>query len=278
MDARSAADSERPVQKQLDAYNAHDIDAFMPWWSEDCHYYDFPNRLLARGASEIRERHVARFKEPNLHGRLIKRIAVANLVIDQETVTRNFPEGPGEVDVVAIYEVENGKIANAWFKMGAPRLHSADGFSLRPATTDDVGAIRSLTREAYSKWVPVIGREPLPMTADYDAAVRAHRIDLLYVNGKLAALIEMIPGEDHLLIENVAVSSALQGRGLGRKLLAHAEQVAVARGYPIIKLYTNKLFAANVRLYAQVGYGVDREEESKLGITVYMSKTVQDKR
>ncbi len=135
MDASSTADIERPVQKQLDAYNARDIDAFMLWWSEDCHYYEFPDRLLACGASEIRERHVARFKEPNLHGQLIKRIAVANLVVDQETVTRCFPDGPGEVDVVAIYEIENGRIAKAWFKMGPPRLHATVACSLRPATS-----------------------------------------------------------------------------------------------------------------------------------------------
>jgi hypothetical protein len=42
------------------------------------------------------------------------------MVIDHETVTRSFPDGPGEVDVIAIYEVENGKIAKAWFKMGPP--------------------------------------------------------------------------------------------------------------------------------------------------------------
>jgi hypothetical protein len=28
-----------PVQKQLEAYNARDIDAFMPWWADDCQYY-----------------------------------------------------------------------------------------------------------------------------------------------------------------------------------------------------------------------------------------------
>jgi hypothetical protein len=116
-----------PVQKQLEAYNARDIDAFMAWWAEDCEYYEFPDRLLARGAAEIRERHVARFQEPNLHGRLIQRIAVASLVVDQETVTRTFPNGPGEMDVVAIYEVEDGKIAKAWFKMGPPRLTGGSG-------------------------------------------------------------------------------------------------------------------------------------------------------
>ena len=49
------------------------------------------------------------------------------MVIDQETVARTFPDGPGEVDVVAIYEVEHGKIAKAWFKMGPPRLHPIKG-------------------------------------------------------------------------------------------------------------------------------------------------------
>ena len=117
-------ETELPVQKQLEAYNAHDIDAFMEWWADDCQYYEFPPRLLASGAAEIRERHVERFKEPNLFGTLIKRSTVANVVVDQETVSRTFPDGSGEVDVVTIYEIEAGKIAKAWFKMGPPRLHA----------------------------------------------------------------------------------------------------------------------------------------------------------
>ena len=270
-------DSTISVQRQLEAYNARDIDAFMFWWADDCHYYEFPNHLLARGASSIRDRHIARFKEENLHGRLVNRIAVANMVIDQETVTRTFPDGPGDVDVIAIYEVENGKIAKAWFKMGSPRLHAAKA-SLRAATASDAGAIRSLTREAYSKWVPVIGREPKPMAADYDEAVLKHRIDLLHLDGELAALIEMIPEEGHLLIENVAVSPRFQNRGLGRRLLAHAEHVAASLGYPEVRLYTNKAFAENVQLYRKVGYGIDREEEFKGGLTVHMSKPLQVKR
>ncbi len=275
MDASRTADLERPVQGQLDASNARDIDAFMPWWSEDCQYYEFPDRLLARGAAEIRARHLARFQEPNLHAHLVRRIVVADLVVDQEIVTRSFPAGPGEVDVVAIYQIADGRIAKAWFRMGPPRLHAAPAGALRPATAEDAGAIRSLVRDAYAKWVPVIGREPLPMTADYAEAVRKHRIDLLHVGGTLAALIETVPGDGHLLIANVAVAPALQNRGLGRRLLAHAEQVAAAQGLPVVRLFTNKLFAANVQLYRALWYGVDREERSGLGITVYMSKPLR---
>ena len=148
--------------------------------------------------------------------------------------------------------------------------------SLRSATIADADAIRALTREAYARWVPVIGREPVPMTVDYAAAVRTHRIDLCHMGGKLAALIEMVPETDHLLVENVAVAPALQGSGLGRKLLAHAEQVAASLGHAEIRLYTNKLFAENVRLYQKLGYRVDREETWTGGITVYMSKSLRD--
>lgn len=44
------------------------------------------------------------------------------------------------------------------------------------ATLSDIDAIRMLVR-AYPKWIPVIRREPRPMLADHDAAVREHRID-----------------------------------------------------------------------------------------------------
>jgi len=151
----------------------------------------------------------------------------------------------------------------------------SEAVSLVLATPEDAGVIRSLTRKAYSKWVPVVGREPKPMTADYAAAVNNHRVDLLYVDGKLAALIEMIPKADHLLIENVAVSPASQGRGLGRKLMAHAEQVAASLGHSEIKLYTNKLFAENVQFYEKLGYRIDREEEFKGGFAVHLSKSIQ---
>jgi putative hydrolase of HD superfamily len=114
-----------PVRGQLDAYNARDIDAFMRFWAEDCRCYAFPDALIAEGAAALRARHVERFKEPNLFGRLLSRIAVGTMVVDHETVTRTFPEGPGEVDVVCIYEVEGGRIARAWFKTGTPRLHAA---------------------------------------------------------------------------------------------------------------------------------------------------------
>ncbi|CAB3661166.1 hypothetical protein LMG1866_00557 [Achromobacter ruhlandii] len=122
--AARAAPSNAPadvVQRQLDAYNARDIDAFMSAWADDCLYYAFPDTLLASGSAQIRQRHVERFQEPDLHGRLVSRIVNGDMVVDQEVVTRNFADGAGEIDVVAIYEVRDGRIAKAWFKLGQPR-------------------------------------------------------------------------------------------------------------------------------------------------------------
>ena len=148
----------------------------------------------------------------------------------------------------------------------------AETTSLRRAVATDAVAIRDLTHAAYAKWVLRIGREPKPMTADYDAALRKHRFDLLHVGGELAALIETIAEADHLLIENVAVSPAFQGRGLGRKLMAHAEAAAASAGFGEVRLYTNKLFDENVQLYLRLGYRIDREEDVGVGTAVHMSK------
>ena len=134
--------------------------------------------------------------------------------------------------------------------------------------------VRDLVRAAYAKWVPLLGREPKPMTADYGVAVRDHVVDVLRLNGEAAALIEMEPETDHLLVVNVAVSPNSQGRGYGRALLEHAEEVALSLGLKELRLYTSIHLTENVKLYERVGYTVDREEEASphLGIFVYMSK------
>ena len=143
---------------------------------------------------------------------------------------------------------------------------------LRRATSAEAGAVRALTRQAYAKWVPLIGREPKPMQADYDRAVREHRIDLAYRGDALAGLIETIAGSDHLLIENVAVAPSWQGRGIGRALMAHAEQLVAAMGCCELRLYTNQRFAENIALYLKLGYRIDCEETWPTGVAIHMSK------
>ncbi|MFN0193004.1 MAG: GNAT family N-acetyltransferase [Aestuariivirga sp.] len=146
---------------------------------------------------------------------------------------------------------------------------------MRRAGPEDAAAIRDLTRVVYAKWIPFIGREPKPMTADYDRAVRDHWIDLIEEGCELVALIEMIPAGDHLIVENLAVAESAQGKGFGARLLAHAEQVAREAGFEEVRLYTNAAFAGNVAYYPRRGYReTARTPLPDGGVTVYFAKAV----
>ncbi|MEJ6004735.1 nuclear transport factor 2 family protein [Paucibacter sp. AS339] len=116
------------IQAQLDAYNARDVAAWLATYAADARQYAYPGTLLAQGHAEIGERIQARFAEPNLHARLLSRSVMAtatgHTVIDHETITRTFPEGTGELDMMAIYEVSGGLIQSGMFISGEPRLHA----------------------------------------------------------------------------------------------------------------------------------------------------------
>ena len=144
--------------------------------------------------------------------------------------------------------------------------------TIRPAAPHEVGLVRDLVRAAYARWVPVIGREPRPMQADYDKAFEVHRFDLAEAGGSVVGLIETEARADHLWIENIAVAPEVQGRGVGRRLLAHADALALAAGLGELRLLTNGKMTGNIALYRSVGYGVDREDPFLDGTVVYMSK------
>lgn len=147
-----------------------------------------------------------------------------------------------------------------------------DAFTLRLAEPHEAVLVRDFTRAAYAAWVPLIGREPLPMTADYEAAMKANRFDLLYADNELVGLVETVADGDLLLVVNVAVRPDREGQGLGRRLMAHAEALAADQGLKGLRLYTNQRFERNIRLYQAIGYAIDREDTGPRGVTVYMSK------
>ena len=132
---------------------------------------------------------------------------------------------------------------------------------LRRATARDAEAIRRLVHAAYSHYEPLLGRTPLPMLTDYDAAVRDHEVWLLETSDvALVGVLELIERPDHLWIDNVAVDPAWQGRGLGRRLLAFADDEARRRNLPELGLLTNERYVANIAMYERYGYRETRRE------------------
>ena len=79
-------------------------------------------RDLGSVVADVRARLSIRLQEPDLHARLLGRTVMGNLVIDHEIVTRNFPEGLGTIEMIAMYEVSGDRIGRGWFKFGEKRM------------------------------------------------------------------------------------------------------------------------------------------------------------
>ena len=108
------------IQRQLDAYNARDLDALLACYAPDAEQFTLHGARLAQGHDQMRPRFAARFAEPNLHATLLHRTVMGNVVVDHEIIRRTFAEGPGTVEMLCIYEIENARIRRASFAAGPP--------------------------------------------------------------------------------------------------------------------------------------------------------------
>lgn len=110
------------VQTQLDAYNSKDVAAWLATYADDAAQYSLEGEIIARDKAQMAANMVSRFAEPDLHATLLSRHSYDNVVIDHERVTRNFPDGPGTIEMLCIYLIEQGLIARASFKLFNKRL------------------------------------------------------------------------------------------------------------------------------------------------------------
>ena len=101
------------VQRQVDAYNAHDIEAFAATYSDEVEVYRMPSTApTTSGKQKLREFYQnSRFNLPKLHAEILHRSVVGNKVIDHERITglRNEP-----YETVVVYLVHNGLIQQVW--------------------------------------------------------------------------------------------------------------------------------------------------------------------
>lgn len=108
----SAQTAEQIVQKQVEAYNQKDLNAFMDCYSDDVKIYTFPHTLDVEGKAKMREQFAQFFNSAQtLHCTIVKRIVKGNRIIDEESVQYNTTTFSG----VAIYEVKDGKIISVTF-------------------------------------------------------------------------------------------------------------------------------------------------------------------
>ena len=88
----------------------------------------------------------------------------------------------------------------------------------------------------------------------------------------MAAIIVLLPEPDHLLLDNIAVRPDRQGQGLGRRLIAFAEEQARRLGHSEVRLYTHEKMTENIALYTRLGF-VETGRGQKAGYDrVFMTK------
>ena len=106
---------ETPValaQRQLNAYNCRNIEAFLEPYADDVEFYIYPDKLIDTGKENMRKEYAQMFETiPNLHCELVGRLVQGNIVIDKERV--QF--GNTIVEAIAIYHIENNKIKKVYF-------------------------------------------------------------------------------------------------------------------------------------------------------------------
>ena len=97
-----------PVDRQLNAYNARDLDAFIHCYTVDCAIDDAGGTRLMTGHIEMRTRYRALFDgSPNLHCDIVHRTCIGNHVIDVESITGRLPGIHPELRrAVVIYHVD----------------------------------------------------------------------------------------------------------------------------------------------------------------------------
>jgi ribosomal protein S18 acetylase RimI-like enzyme len=125
---------------------------------------------------------------------------------------------------------------------------------VRPAGISDLNAMTQIVAAAYAKYIDRIGKAPGPMLDDYFAHIRNHTAWVIECDGMVAGLIVLLPENDHLLLDNVAVDPARHGMGIGRTLMRFAENEAARRGYSELRLYTHVTMTENLAMYPALGW------------------------
>jgi imidazolonepropionase-like amidohydrolase len=101
------------VQRQVNAYNARNLNSFVATYYDAVRLADFPDSQISVGKERLEDRYRQTFLTvPDLHCQVVKRMVLNNTVVDQERVRVNgkFVEG------IVIYEIFEGKIHRVTFK------------------------------------------------------------------------------------------------------------------------------------------------------------------
>lgn len=111
-----SADPAAVVQAQVEAYIAHDIDAFAACYADNVTITDLSGkRPVIKGIDALKKAFAFLATVPKaFHVEIVQREITGPTVADHERVI-GLPPEKGQPESLAAYEVRDGKILNLWF-------------------------------------------------------------------------------------------------------------------------------------------------------------------
>jgi hypothetical protein len=116
----SSSDPAAVVQAQVDAYNKHDVDAFLNCYADNATIYWLDgHKPPTKGAKALHDEFAFLSKIPAAGAGfgvdVVMKTITGPTVANVEHMRGLPPNAPPVPDTLVIYEVRDGKILNAWF-------------------------------------------------------------------------------------------------------------------------------------------------------------------
>ncbi len=144
---------------------------------------------------------------------------------------------------------------------------------IRPARAADLDAARRIVAAAYAPHAARMGKRPGPMDDDYAARIAEGAVHVIEGDdGGVIGLVVLLPQDDAMLLDNVAVAPEAQGLGIGRRLVAFAEAEARRQGFGVLWLYTHESMVENMAFYRSAGFAETHRVTERGFERVYFGK------
>lgn len=143
-------------------------------------------------------------------------------------------------------------------------------WTIRRALPPDAGPLTLCIEDAYSVYAERELKLP-PVSEGIADEIRDNLVWVAVADNAIVGSMVLIVQKDHLKLANIAVASGSAGSGLGRALLARAEQEAAARGFDRLTLTTHAGIPENIRFYQHLGWSRTGARGSK----VFMEKLIK---
>jgi GNAT superfamily N-acetyltransferase len=146
--------------------------------------------------------------------------------------------------------------------------------AIRAASATDVPRAQDIVQAAYRFYIARMGKQPGPMLDDYERRQRDAQLYIASLGEEAVGVAVLVRAADHLQLDNVAVHPRWQGRGIGRALIAFAEETAREQGVQELRLYTHVTMTENIARYIRIGF-VETHRGTEDGYErVFMRKTI----